>query len=305
MQKHSSFHLKLHTTFKSTVNRKRAWSLSHANTCGNSAFPRFSSSSPSSFSSTQATMEVSITHTKQNTSLLYKNPSNAFPSSTTRVASAPAAPTPTFTTSPSLHSLRAFQSTTWKPTDYFSPRDETESPRTSYLSSVSVPSTPPILSHSRSSSRTRHTRSKSSTRSGILSDSNLHSKDVALPLHHQLKKRNGTSHPRPFSESQASKSDAEWMLRAGIALASSTREEKGQSWLSKRESSTSLVSMPYETETPRHHHRTKSSSSGKSRSGASTPALSRRTSRSRGGSRRGSPGGAGDDIYAAFVGSSI
>ncbi|KAJ5304817.1 uncharacterized protein N7443_004477 [Penicillium atrosanguineum] len=179
-----------------------------------------------------------------------------------------------------------------EPTDYFSPRDEVESPRTSYLSSVSVPSTPPILSHSRSNSRTRHTRSKSSTRSGILSDSNLHSKDVALPLHHQIKKRNGTSHhQRPYSESQASKSDAEWMLRAGIALASSTREEKGQSWLSKRESSTSLVSMPYETESPRHHNRTKSSSSRKSRSGASTPALSRRNSRSRGGSRRGSRAG--------------
>ncbi|KAJ5133900.1 hypothetical protein N7526_005265 [Penicillium atrosanguineum] len=179
-----------------------------------------------------------------------------------------------------------------EPTDYFSPRDEVESPQTSYLSSVSVPSTPPILSHSRSNSRTRHTRSKSSTRSGILSDSNLHSKDVALPLHHQIKKRNGTSHhQRPYSESQASKSDAEWMLRAGIALASSTREEKGQSWLSKRESSTSLVSMPYETESPRHHNRTKSSSSRKSRSGASTPALSRRNSRSRGGSRRGSRAG--------------
>ncbi|KAJ5665770.1 uncharacterized protein N7477_008218 [Penicillium maclennaniae] len=178
-----------------------------------------------------------------------------------------------------------------EPADYFSPRDETESLRTSYLSSVSVPSTPPILSHSRSNSRTRHTRSKSSTRSGILSDSNLHSKNEALPLHHQIKKRNGTSHTRPFSESQTSKSDAEWMLRAGIALASSTREEKGQSWLSKRESSTSLVSMPYETDSPRHHHRTKSSSSAKSRSGASTPALSRRNSRSRGGSRRGSRAG--------------
>lgn len=181
-------------------------------------------------------------------------------------------------------------------TDYFSPRDDGDGQRTSYLSSVSVPSTPPILSHSRSNSRTRHARSKSSTRAGPLSDTNLHSKDVALPLHHQTihKKHSGSSHSRrPFNEEQANKSDAEWMLRAGIALASSTREEKGQSWLSKRESSTSLVSMPYETESPhRHHTRTKSgASSRKSRSGASTPALSRRNSRSRGGSRRGSRGG--------------
>lgn len=83
------------------------------------------------------------------------------------------------------------------------------------------------------------------------------------------------------------------MLRAGIALASSTREAKGQSWLSKRESSTNLVEMPDDTAiNDRHHHRTKSgaSSSRKSRSGASTPggALSRRSSRSRGGSRRSS-----------------
>lgn len=88
------------------------------------------------------------------------------------------------------------------------------------------------------------------------------------------------------------------MLRAGIALASSTREEKGQSWLSKRESSTSLVDMSLDDATTphphRHHHRTKSgaSSSRKSRSGASTPAAySRRSSRSRGGSRRGSRAG--------------
>lgn len=88
------------------------------------------------------------------------------------------------------------------------------------------------------------------------------------------------------------------MLRAGIALASSTREEKGQSWLSKRESSTSLVDMSLDNATTpnptRHHHRTKSGASSyrKSRSGASTPAAySRRSSRSRGGSRRGSRAG--------------
>lgn len=87
------------------------------------------------------------------------------------------------------------------------------------------------------------------------------------------------------------------MLRAGIALASSTREEKGQSWLSKRESSTSLVSLPYEDQTSpinhRHHQRTKSgASSRKSRSGTSTPAAySRGGSRSRVHSRRGSRAG--------------
>lgn len=173
-------------------------------------------------------------------------------------------------------------------------------PRTSYLSSVSVPSTPPILSHSRSSSRTRHVRSKSSTRAGPLSDTNLHSKDVALALHHHPaahKKPQSSQVRRHFGDaatSASSKSDAEWMLRAGIALASSTREEKGQSWLAKRESSTSLVDLPLADDTTphahRHHHRTKSgASSRKSRSGASTPAAySRHSSRSRATSRRGS-----------------
>lgn len=84
------------------------------------------------------------------------------------------------------------------------------------------------------------------------------------------------------------------MLRAGIALASSTREEKGQSWLSKRESSTNLVSAtePSLDDAHRHHKRTKSGTSRRSRSGLSTPAaLSRQSSRSRGGSRRGSRAG--------------
>ncbi|KAJ5373366.1 hypothetical protein N7517_005372 [Penicillium concentricum] len=193
------------------------------------------------------------------------------------------------------------------PTDYFNHRDhETPAsgtrtpPASSYLSSVSVPSTPPILSHSRSNSRSRHhTRSKTSTGAGPFSDMNLHNRELSHALHHMQdthKKHHSISHSqgrRPLPDSTPkSKSDAEWMLRAGIALASSTREEKGQSWLSKRESSTSLTPFD-ETPTNRHHHRTKSGASWRaSRSGASTPggggALSRRASRSRAGSRRGS-----------------
>ncbi|CAG7930400.1 unnamed protein product [Penicillium olsonii] len=165
--------------------------------------------------------------------------------------------------------------------DYFNHHDNE-----SYLSSISVPSTPPILSHSRSNSRTRHhTRSKSSTLAP-LSDTNLQSRHLSHPLHHR--KPNSISvapaRPRPPTISTPkSKSDAEWMLRAGIALASSTREEKGQSWLHKRESSTSLVSEHFDE--PRHHRRTKSGPSRKARSGASTPF------RSRAASRRGSRAG--------------
>ncbi|KAF7713186.1 Uncharacterized protein PECH_001699 [Penicillium ucsense] len=179
----------------------------------------------------------------------------------------------------------------------FSTESRTQ-PRTSYLSSVSVPSTPPILSHSRSSSRTRHARSKSSTRTGPLSDTNLHSRSVALPLHHHQSAYQkpqsslGRHQLSDASQSASAKSNAEWILRAGIALASSTREEKGQSWLAKRESSTSLVDLPSLDEATskhshRHHHRSKSGTlSRRSRSGASTPAA-----RSRATSRRGSRAG--------------
>ncbi|GFF50408.1 hypothetical protein IFM51744_07328 [Aspergillus udagawae] len=135
-----------------------------------------------------------------------------------------------------------------EPQDYFSPRDErsADTPtRTSYLSSSSVPGTPGVLSYSRSGSRVRlHSRSKSSSRIHR-SDSSLQSQDDAQPLHHHpphgSKKKHAPSSRHQPSES-AGHRDAEWMLRAGIALASSTREEKGQSWLVKRESSTSLVS---------------------------------------------------------------
>ncbi|KAG0156881.1 hypothetical protein PDIDSM_4064 [Penicillium digitatum] len=191
-------------------------------------------------------------------------------------------------------------------TDYFNYRDDETAasgtrtpPASSYLASVSVPSTPPILAHSRSNSRSRHTRSKSSTRTGLSSDTNLHNRDLGHTLHHistPHRKQSGISQlqgRRPLPDTTPkSKSDAEWVFRAGIALASSTREEKGQSWLSKRETSTSLVpDSPFnETSTNRHHHRTKSGASSRiSRSGASTPgtgALSR--SGSRRSSRRGS-----------------
>lgn len=169
--------------------------------------------------------------------------------------------------------------------DYFS-GDHGQS--TSYLSSSSVPSTPPILSHSRSGSRTRHhKRSKSSSR--VLSDTDLQElrtpRATAAP--DQGRRKNGVQTPRSaVSPGTSVRRDSEWLMRAGLALSSSTREEKGQSWLVKRESSTSLVSEadPEEIRSPRAGR-----AGRRPRSGLSTPAaLSRRGSRSRGGSRRAS-----------------
>ncbi|KAH8697207.1 hypothetical protein BGW36DRAFT_163372 [Talaromyces proteolyticus] len=164
--------------------------------------------------------------------------------------------------------------------DYFSGN---HGQTTSYLSSSSVPTTPPILSHSRANSRTRHhKRSKSTTH--VLSDTDLQSLGGRRPLQQYYGgKRGGARTPGPETKTRH---DSEWLLRAGLALASSTREEKGQSWLLKRESSTSLVTEPEPAEIRSHRH---GRSTHRSRSGLSTPAaLSRQTSRSRGGSRRAS-----------------
>ncbi|KAL4921239.1 hypothetical protein BDW62DRAFT_142126 [Aspergillus aurantiobrunneus] len=182
-----------------------------------------------------------------------------------------------------------------RPQDYFSPRNEAlDTPtRTSYLASYSVPNTPGVLSHtpSRSASRARHhSRSKSSVPTH-LSESNLQGQNASQVPHHHSRasesastsrvKRSAT-HRHHMSEMR----DSEWMLRAGVALASSAREEKGQSWLAKRESSTSLVSEggKYEVDTISQALRT--DLSRLSRSGWSTPAAA--SSRSRAASRRNS-----------------
>ncbi|KAJ9297873.1 hypothetical protein DTO271G3_4094 [Paecilomyces variotii] len=182
--------------------------------------------------------------------------------------------------------------------DYFS-RDRRElgptyapqgAVKTSYLSSASVPSTPPILSHSRSGSRVRQYNRSRSVNRGPLSETNLKGLDSSEPLphhrhhHHDGEKRRTTSY-RHKHTSILNHQDPEWVLRAGLALAASTREEKGQSWLVKRDSSTSLVEQEQETIEPSRHDVI----GRKSRSGRATPVpASRLASRSRGGSKKGS-----------------
>ncbi|KAL2833401.1 hypothetical protein BDW59DRAFT_138602 [Aspergillus cavernicola] len=179
--------------------------------------------------------------------------------------------------------------------DYFSPRNEAlDTPtRTSYLSSYSVPGTPGVLSRapSRSGSRPRHhTRSKSSTPIH-LSDSHLQEQNVNQPLHYHQSRGIGSGSSRinrhtPARRQMPDTRDPEWMLRAGIALASSTREEKGQSWLVKRESSTSLVSESGKYDVDPVSQALRTGMGKRSRSGYSTPAAA--ASRSRTASRRNS-----------------
>ncbi|GAD99809.1 DNA mismatch repair protein (Mlh3), putative [Paecilomyces variotii No. 5] len=182
-----------------------------------------------------------------------------------------------------------------EPEDYFS-QDRRDSAsaytpggtvKTSYLSSASVPSTPPILSNSRSGSRIRQYNRSRSVHRGPLSETNLKGLDSSEPFHHhhhhEGEKRRATY--RHKHSSSLNRQDPEWVLRAGLALAASTREEKGQSWLVKRDSSTSLVEQERETVLPSRHDVI----GRKSRSGRATPVpASRRASRSRGGSKKGS-----------------
>jgi len=110
----------------------------------------------------------------------------------------------------------------------------------SYLEGRSAPTTPSILS--RSSSRISMRRP---INTGLAkSKSSIH-----LPPNSQP--RSGTTTPKlrrgvtreGLSLSTLSPrdgSDSDWLLRAGTAISSSTRESKGQAWLVSRASSTSL-----------------------------------------------------------------
>ncbi|EFQ98727.1 hypothetical protein MGYG_01745 [Nannizzia gypsea CBS 118893] len=164
----------------------------------------------------------------------------------------------------------------------------------SYLSSISVPATPSLLSQSRNVSQTNLARKKKDAQRALMSESRLYALDVAGPLHHQQlrhHKRSKSYNPRSRKVGSSGTStprmpDDEWILRTGLALASSTREEKGQSWLVKRESSTSLVSHNEDGQKP--HSRGRQEFQGR-RSGISTPlARSRRGSHSHATSKRSS-----------------
>lgn len=74
------------------------------------------------------------------------------------------------------------------------------------------------------------------------------------------------------------RNDSSWLLQTGMALTEGSRESKGQSWLSKRASSTSLHSPALE-DYPKFEH-------AQARSGRGTPSHSRRGSRDRRKSRR-------------------
>ncbi|KAF2745740.1 hypothetical protein M011DRAFT_371753, partial [Sporormia fimetaria CBS 119925] len=162
---------------------------------------------------------------------------------------------------PNLHSLSLAPLSTEAPFEPASPTaDAPQTPYTSYIAQKSAPTTPGILS--RSNSRTRSNRrrkhgSKTPTYAyHSYFPSSAHSPTSQIPKAASIDAihRAGVSFtPDTLAEKQQppariplvrhhthSGSD-EWIHRAGLAIAGETRDSKGQGWLVRRVSSTSLV----------------------------------------------------------------
>lgn len=140
---------------------------------------------------------------------------------------------------------------------------QVQTPHTSYMAHKSAPATPGILSlsQSRSSSRSGRRRSKGYAYESYFLNPDAPHRDVGdipkakstshmLPgvsfadepraRHHQ---RKGTAPALRVSavRHHTSEPDEEWWHRAGLAIAGEARDSKGQGWLVRRESSTSLA----------------------------------------------------------------
>lgn len=120
----------------------------------------------------------------------------------------------------------------------------------SYIEGRSAPTTPSILAHSsrvslRKPSTTGLPKSKSST--------HLH---PSRPQPRSGATTPGGSRRKSFVKEELNlstlsgkdRNDSDWLLRAGAAISSSTRESKGQAWLVSRASSTSLTAERDEEE---------------------------------------------------------
>ncbi|CAI6338606.1 unnamed protein product [Periconia digitata] len=148
-----------------------------------------------------------------------------------------------------------------------SPSGETlHTPRTSYIAQKSAPTTPGILSLSQSRSNSRNGRrnpSKPYAYDGYFINPDHPVRDdgeipkaksttTMLPgvsfvdqpskgRHHTRKGTAPLPLRKPLHRHHTSDTTDGWFHRAGIAIAGETRDSKGQGWLIRRESSTSLV----------------------------------------------------------------
>ncbi|KAH7125284.1 hypothetical protein B0J11DRAFT_435005 [Dendryphion nanum] len=195
---------------------------------------------------------------------------------------------------PNLHNLSLAPLSSAYPLDASQPPSPSsaqavQTPMTSYIAQKSAPTTPGILSlsQSRNSSRNRdpqrqRRRSKpyiydsyfltastdgpvrdigdipkaKSTSSMLPGVSFADEKDAGTPGRHHRRKGTAPLPLRaPLVRHHTSEAQDEWFHRAGLAIAGETRESKGQSWLIRRDSSTSLVGDTSDDHT---HHDTRS-----------------------------------------------
>ncbi|KAF2635845.1 hypothetical protein P280DRAFT_165326 [Massarina eburnea CBS 473.64] len=171
---------------------------------------------------------------------------------------------------PNLHNLSLAPLSSKYPLDGSAPpspsdEDRILTPRTSYIAQKSAPTTPGILSLSQSRSNSRNGRRNNR---GYAYDGYFLNPDHPVRDHGEIPKAKSTNsmlpavsfadqphtarhHTRkgtaplplrkPLHRHHTSETTNEWFHRAGIAIAGETRDSKGQGWLVRRESSTSLV----------------------------------------------------------------
>lgn len=186
-----------------------------------------------------------------------------------------------------------------------SPHEATvHTPRTSYIAQKSAPTTPGILSlsQSRSNSRPRAPRfaydghfipsgrevrgdgdipkakSTNSLHAGVSFADQTQDPTTGEKARHHTRKHTAPLPLRsPLVRHHTTEANDEWFHRAGLAIAGETRESKGQGWLVRRESSTSLVQD--DDEHPSHDTRHMALLSGEHPTDLDFPAFSPRMSR--------------------------
>ncbi|KAF1921978.1 hypothetical protein BDU57DRAFT_584935 [Ampelomyces quisqualis] len=175
---------------------------------------------------------------------------------------------------PNLHNLSLAPLSAKYPIDASAPPSPDEptarAPRTSYIAQKSAPTTPGILSLSQSRSNSRNGSGRHLTKPiyaydgyFLISDnpvkdvgdipkakstSTLHAgvsfadDPTSITKRHHVRKATAPLPLRtPLARHHTNSADDEWWHRAGLAIAGSTRDSKGQGWLVRRDSSTSLV----------------------------------------------------------------
>jgi hypothetical protein len=183
---------------------------------------------------------------------------------------------------PNLHNLSLAPLSSKYPLDASAPPSPTEdrihTPRTSYIAQKSAPTTPGILSlgQSRSSSRNGRRSTKGYAYDGYFLNPDVPVKDAgdipkakstttmdprmhvgfvdqSLELHHKRKSTGPLPLRAPLVRHHTAETTDDWLHRAGIAIAGETRDSKGQGWLIRRESSTSLVNQDDQGEDDARH----------------------------------------------------